>query len=223
MRRRCVPTASNWPHCLMRISARSAAPASATTVRPRWWRFRWSVPRCRSNRSSTPSGCCRRTWPRCATAAAITLMGSCSTGCCAVRCGAGTGTDGAWCSTRARPRQGSAAPCRAKNAKPGSDPSAMQRDLSPVRKRRWPRRLTSAPASIDTVAAFRPWRGFRPSVARGRRGHHRDVGRPVGGQFTDQGKQRAARRRPQPDCTSGWPMADAHSSADGPIDASFMH
>src|SRR5690606_29473902 len=40
-------------------------------------------------------------------------------------------------------------------------------------KRRWPRRLTSAPASIDTVAAFRPWRDFRPSVARGRRGHHR--------------------------------------------------
>src|SRR5690606_39813955 len=39
--------------------------------------------------------------------------------------------------------------------------------------KRWqPRRLTSAPASIDTVAAFRPWRGFRPSVARGRRGHH---------------------------------------------------
>jgi hypothetical protein len=38
---------------------------------------------------------------------------------------------------------------------------------------RWPRRLTSAPASIDTVAAFRPWRGFRSSVARGRRGHHR--------------------------------------------------
>ena len=38
---------------------------------------------------------------------------------------------------------------------------------------RWPRRLTSAPASVDTVAAFRPWRGFRPSVARGRRGHHR--------------------------------------------------
>src|SRR5690606_26956096 len=42
-------------------------------------------------------------------------------------------------------------------------------------KRRRPRRLTSAPASIDTVAAFRPWRGFRPSVARGRRGHHWDV------------------------------------------------
>ena len=41
--------------------------------------------------------------------------------------------------------------------------------------KRWrPRRLTSAPASIDTVAAFRPWRDFRPSVARGRRGHHRD-------------------------------------------------
>src|SRR5690606_40103614 len=39
-------------------------------------------------------------------------------------------------------------------------------------ERRRPRRLTSAPASIDTVAAFRPWRGFRPSVARGRRGHH---------------------------------------------------
>ena len=38
---------------------------------------------------------------------------------------------------------------------------------------RWPRRLTSAPASTDTVAAFRPWRGFRTSVARGRRGHHR--------------------------------------------------
>jgi hypothetical protein len=38
---------------------------------------------------------------------------------------------------------------------------------------RWPRRLTSAPASTDTVAAFRPWRGFRSSVARGRRGHHR--------------------------------------------------
>ena len=36
-----------------------------------------------------------------------------------------------------------------------------------------PRRLTSAPASVDTVAAFRPWRDFRPSVARGRRGHHR--------------------------------------------------
>jgi len=29
-------------------------------------------------------------------------------------------------------------------------------------KRRRPRRLASAPASIDTVAAFRPWRGFRP-------------------------------------------------------------
>src|SRR5687767_6585087 len=41
-----------------------------------------------------------------------------------------------------------------------------------ARKRRRPRRLTSAPASVDTVAAFRPWRGFRPSVARGRRGHH---------------------------------------------------
>ena len=38
---------------------------------------------------------------------------------------------------------------------------------------RWPRRLASAPASTDTVAAFRPWRGFRSSVARGRRGHHR--------------------------------------------------
>ncbi len=75
-----------------------------------------------------------------------------------------------------------------------------QRRASP--ERRWPRRLTSAPASIDTVAAFRPWRDFRPSVARGRRGHHRDVGRPVGGRFTDQGKQRAMRRRPQPDCTS---------------------
>jgi len=49
------------------------------------------------------------------------------------------------------------------------------RVLSRVRlKRRWPRRLTSAPASVDTVAAFRPWRGFRPSVARGRRGHHGD-------------------------------------------------
>ena len=41
-------------------------------------------------------------------------------------------------------------------------------------KRRWPRRLTSAPASVDTVAAFRPWRSFQPSVARGRRGHHRN-------------------------------------------------
>ena len=41
-------------------------------------------------------------------------------------------------------------------------------------KWRWPRRLTSAPASVDTVAAFRPWRSFRPSVARGRRGHHGD-------------------------------------------------
>src|SRR5690606_7780454 len=41
-------------------------------------------------------------------------------------------------------------------------------------KWRWPRRLTSAPASTDTVAAFRPWRGFRSSVARGRRGHHGD-------------------------------------------------
>ena len=41
-----------------------------------------------------------------------------------------------------------------------------------ARKWRWPRRLASAPASVDTVAAFRPWRGFRPSVARGRRGHH---------------------------------------------------
>jgi hypothetical protein len=40
-------------------------------------------------------------------------------------------------------------------------------------ERRRPRRLTSAPASIDTVAAFRPWRDFRSSVARGRRGHHR--------------------------------------------------
>jgi hypothetical protein len=38
---------------------------------------------------------------------------------------------------------------------------------------RWPRRLTSAPASTNTVAAFRPWRSFRSSVARGRRGHHR--------------------------------------------------
>ena len=37
---------------------------------------------------------------------------------------------------------------------------------------RRPRRLASAPASIDTVAAFRPWRSFRSSVARGRRGHH---------------------------------------------------
>ncbi len=36
-----------------------------------------------------------------------------------------------------------------------------------------PRRLTSAPASIDTVAAFRPWRDFRSSVARDRRGHHK--------------------------------------------------
>src|SRR3546814_2663349 len=35
--------------------------------------------------------------------------------------------------------------------------------------------MTAAPASIDTVAAFRPWRSFRSSVARGRRGHHRDV------------------------------------------------
>ena len=75
--------------------------------------------------------------------------------------------------------------------------------LQMVRLKRWrPRRLTSAPASIDTVAAFRPWRGFRPSVARGRRGHHRDVGRPEGSQFTDQGKQRAMRQRPQPDCAS---------------------
>ena len=40
---------------------------------------------------------------------------------------------------------------------------------------RWPRRLTSAPASVDTVAAFRPWRSFRPSVARGRQGHHGDL------------------------------------------------
>ncbi len=43
----------------------------------------------------------------------------------------------------------------------------------PDPERRRPRRLASAPASIDTVAAFRPWRGFRSSVARGRRGHHR--------------------------------------------------
>src|SRR3546814_3042147 len=35
-----------------------------------------------------------------------------------------------------------------------------------------PRQLTSAPASIDTVAAFRPWRDFRPSVARGRSEEH---------------------------------------------------
>ncbi len=46
------------------------------------------------------------------------------------------------------------------------------------RERRWPRRLASAPASIDTVAAFRPWRDFRSSVARGRRGHHRDEAAP---------------------------------------------
>lgn len=45
---------------------------------------------------------------------------------------------------------------------------------------RWPRRLTSAPASTDTVAAFRPWRGFRSSVARGRRGHHRRCVRDAG-------------------------------------------
>lgn len=106
--------------------------------------------------------------------------------------------DGACCSTRARPRHGRTGPCPAKGANQGWHlPGAGRR-----RKRRWPRRLTSAPASIDTVAAFRPWRGFRPSVARGRRGHHRDVGRPVGGQFTDQGKQRAMRQRPQPDCAS---------------------
>ena len=29
-----------------------------------------------------------------------------------------------------------------------------------------------APTSVNTVAAFRPWRSFRPSVAGGRRGHH---------------------------------------------------
>ncbi len=46
-----------------------------------------------------------------------------------------------------------------------------------------PRRLTSAPASIDTVAAFRPWRSFRPSVARGRRGHHRHETAPVARSF----------------------------------------
>ncbi|CTP90448.1 hypothetical protein XTPLMG728_2571 [Xanthomonas translucens pv. poae] len=46
-----------------------------------------------------------------------------------------------------------------------------------------PRRLTSAPASIDTVAAFRPWRSFRPSVARGRRGHHRDETAPAARSF----------------------------------------
>ena len=38
-----------------------------------------------------------------------------------------------------------------------------------------PRQLTPAPESVNTVAAFRPWRGFRPIVARGRRGHHRDL------------------------------------------------
>ena len=43
----------------------------------------------------------------------------------------------------------------------------------PAHPWRWPRRLASAPASTDTVAAFRPWRSFRSSVARGRRGHHR--------------------------------------------------
>ncbi len=50
---------------------------------------------------------------------------------------------------------------------------------NPSRTWRWPRRLTSAPASIDTVAAFRPWRDFRSSVARGRRGHHGDVHRAL--------------------------------------------
>src|SRR5690606_9480644 len=55
------------------------------------------------------------------------------------------------------------------------DPARRAEDVAPIARpeRRWPRQLASAPASIDTVAAFRPWRGFRPSVARGRRGHHR--------------------------------------------------
>ncbi len=53
--------------------------------------------------------------------------------------------------------------------------TAQTAELFSRKPKRWrPRRLTSAPASIDTVAAFRPWRDFRPSVARGRRGHHRD-------------------------------------------------
>lgn len=33
-----------------------------------------------------------------------------------------------------------------------------------------PCRLASAPESVNTVAAFRPWRSFRPIVARGRQG-----------------------------------------------------
>ncbi|KAG0742722.1 hypothetical protein G6F24_016426 [Rhizopus arrhizus] len=92
------------------------------------------------------------------------------------------GNGGAWCSIRARRKRSSAGHARRGAPSKVGIPQSGHRP-----KRRWPRRLTSAPASIDTVAAFRPWRSFRPSVARGRRGHHRDVGRPVGGQFTDQG------------------------------------
>ncbi|SON80998.1 hypothetical protein XAP412_320108 [Xanthomonas phaseoli pv. phaseoli] len=56
---------------------------------------------------------------------------------------------------------------RAQAEDPASSPGVF-------RKLGWcPRRLTSAPASIDTVAAFRPWRDFRSSVARDRRGHHK--------------------------------------------------
>src|SRR5690606_11632197 len=50
-----------------------------------------------------------------------------------------------------------------------------------------PRRLASAPASVDTVAAFRPWRGFRPSVARGRRGHHGDERCDAGAEVGERG------------------------------------
>jgi len=71
--------------------------------------------------------------------------------------------------------------------------------------KRWrPRRLTSAPASIDTVAAFRPWRDFRSSVARGRRGRHRDV---------DSGSSGAVRRTSPVLAAHRRATAGAHSSA----------
>jgi len=56
---------------------------------------------------------------RCATAAAITWMAKRNAGCCAVRCGAGTGNGGGCCSTRARRKRGSAGPCLARSANQG--------------------------------------------------------------------------------------------------------